>query len=406
LGKLLGDPAVWDDALPRPRPLLRGLVGLAAGLAAGALVAAVATPRPAPRPAPVTVPAAAETPRVPLDQQTIASISLSAGPMVLRRASGLEAVEPDGTGHRLLAADVDASAIVAGPGGSLVALDHGQLTRVTRDGTARRLGPRGFVAGGLAGRGDQLLACADSARAPGQGLLLAAGGHARPVRLGCPVAWAAGADLAAGAGGPWRRLALPAAAGPAAWGASVLAGPPGAPRVLLDPARLRAEAGPGAVVAGLALSPDGRLAAVAAGAPGRPWTVLVVPARPGAGGVTRIPLADGYQPAWLGWAARPGTVTLAVAALDRRGELARVDLDSRMGDGYLLTWDPAARSARVLVAGAPLVAADGFAWSGDGETVGISSPAGVTLALQVDQVYVTAAKASGTLVGWLPESAP
>jgi putative ABC transport system ATP-binding protein len=35
VGRLLGDPEVWDDSPSRPRPALRGLVGLAIGAAAG-----------------------------------------------------------------------------------------------------------------------------------------------------------------------------------------------------------------------------------------------------------------------------------------------------------------------------------------------------------------------------------
>ena len=78
------------------------------------------------------------------------------------------------------------------------------VTRVEADGLGRRLGPAGFVADGLAGAGRQLLACPDPAEQPADaGLLLdAVSGRSRPVKLGCPVAWAARAAVFAGAGGP------------------------------------------------------------------------------------------------------------------------------------------------------------------------------------------------------------
>jgi hypothetical protein len=46
VGRLLGDPEVWDDGPSRPRVLLRGLVGLGAGLVAGGRVAFAVVPRP------------------------------------------------------------------------------------------------------------------------------------------------------------------------------------------------------------------------------------------------------------------------------------------------------------------------------------------------------------------------
>ena len=399
MGRLLGDPEVWDDRPSRPRVLLRGLVGLAAGLAAGGLLALTLAPRPAPPPPRLPAPAspAAEAPGVRVDQQALGDITLSAGPLLVTRSGRLELVKPDGSGRRVLAQSVRAS-VVVGPDrdGALVALDGGQLLRVGSDGATRRLGPSGFVAGGLAGRGGQLLACADAGgrRRPGRGLLLATGGGpAGRVQLGCPVAWAAGAQVLAGTGGPWRptRRGLQ--------GTSVLLGRPGGrPRTLLDAARLRAAAGTGATVGALALSPDGRLAAVAAGSAGRPWVVLVLDA--GGRQVARIPLADGYEAAWLGWSDRQGTSTLGVAAVDRRGSLAGDHLAARQGDGYVLAWEARTRTASVLASGVPLVAADGFAWSPDGETVGISSPLGLTLVLKVAVVRTTAAPVTGTLVAW------
>jgi sugar lactone lactonase YvrE len=158
------------------------------------------------------------------------------------------------------------------------------------------------------------------------------------------------------------------------------------------------------VVDGLALSPDGRLVAVSAGRPGRPWWVLVV----GTDGrrLTRIPLADGHRPAWLGWSDRQGSTTLALAAVDRRGDLATADLAARQGTGYLLAWQPTDGSARVLTSGVPMVAADGFAWSSDGDSIAVSSPAGVLIAKQADVVYTTASPVTGTLLGWPAQAAP
>jgi hypothetical protein len=170
--------------------------------------------------------------------------------------------------------------------------------------------------------------------------------------------------------------------------------------VLLDTRRLRAAAGKGAVVDGLALSPDGKLVAVSAG---RPWLVLVV----GADGrqLASIPLAGGHRPAWLGWSDRQGSTTLAVAAVDRRGDLATAELAARQGTGYVLAWQPGG-SSRVLAAGVPMVAADGFAWSSDGGSVAVSSPAGVLVVKQADVVYTTASPVTGTLLAWPAQAAP
>jgi hypothetical protein len=409
VGRLLGDPEVWDDSPSRPRVLLRGLMGLAAGLAAGALVALAVVPRPPAPPPDVPVPPPpAEAPRLKVAQQTLYNVTLSAGPLLVSRSGRLEQVKPDGTDRRVVAQNVRASAAV-GPGrdGRLVVLDSGVLTRVDRDGATHRLGPANFVADGLAGRGGRLLACADtSGRRPAAGLLLAAaGGPSRPVRLGCPVAWAAGADVVAGAGGPWTAVAGIERDAAVTRGASVLLGRPGGRlRVLLGARALRAAAGAKATVEAVALSPDGKLVAVGAGAPGRPWVVLVLAAD--GRQVARIPLADGHRPAWLGWSDRHGTVTLALAAVDRRGDLGTVPLASRRGGGYVLAWEATQRTSRVLVAGAPMVAADGFAWSSDGESIGVSSPAGLVVALQIDVVYVTAAPVAGTLVAWPAEAVP
>jgi sugar lactone lactonase YvrE len=407
VGRLLGDPEVWDDSPARPRPAVRGLVGLATGALAGLLLAFAVVPRPAPPPPEVRLPPAAEAPRLQVEKQVLYSAGLGGGPLLVSRSGRLEQVNADGTDRRVVAQNLRASAVV-GPdrAGVLAAMDSGVVTRVEADGTTRRLGPDDFVAGGLAGAGRRLLACPDPAGQPvDAGLLLdAASGRASPVRLGCPVAWAARGAVFAGTGGPWARLAGFRRGTTAPRGGSVLVGRPGRrPRVLLDARRLRAAAGPGAVVDGLALSPDGRLVAVSAGRPGRPWRVLVV--RSDGRRLASIPLAEGHRPAWMGWSDRQGSTTLAVAAVDRRGDLATADLAARQGTGYVLAWQPADGGSRVLASGVPMVAADGFAWSSDGDSVAVSSPAGV-LIVKPDVVYSTASPVTGTVLAWPAQAAP
>jgi sugar lactone lactonase YvrE len=407
VGRLLGDPEVWDDSPARPRPAVRGLVGLATGALAGLLLAFAVVPRPAPPPPEVRLPPAAEAPRLQVEKQVLYSAGLGGGPLLVSRSGRLEQVNADGTDRRVVAQNLRASAVV-GPdrAGVLAAMDSGVVTRVEADGTTRRLGPDDFVAGGLAGAGRRLLACPDPAGQPvDAGLLLdAASGRASPVRLGCPVAWAARGEVFAGTGGPWARLAGFRRGTTAPRGGSVLVGRPGRrPRVLLDARRLRAAAGPGAVVDGLALSPDGRLVAVSAGRPGRPWRVLVV--RSDGRRLASIPLAEGHRPAWMGWSDRQGSTTLAVAAVDRRGDLATADLAARQGTGYVLAWQPADGGSRVLASGVPMVAADGFAWSSDGDSVAVSSPAGV-LIVKPDVVYSTASPVTGTVLAWPAQAAP
>jgi hypothetical protein len=426
VGRLLGDPEVWDDTPARPRPAARGLAGLAAGAVAGLLLALAVVPRPDPPPPEIRLPPRAEAPRLRVERQLLYSASLGGGPLLVSRSGRLEQVNADGTDRRVVAQNLRASAVV-GPdrSGVLAAVDSGVITRVEADGTTHRLGPAGFVAGGLAGAGRRLLACPDpaaeaagAARPAGAGpsaggprpadaglLLDAVSGRSSPVRLGCPVAWAARGRVFAGAGGPWARLEGFRRAAALPRGGSVVLGRPGRrPRVLLDARRLRAAAGKGAVVDGLALSPDGRLVAVSAGRPGRPWRVLVV----GTGGrqVATIPLAAGHRPAWMGWSDRQGSTTLAVAAVDRRGDLATAELAARQGTGYVLAWQPADGSSRVLAAGVPMVAADGFAWSSDGDSVAVSSPAGVLVVKQADVVYTTASPVTGTLLAWPARAAP
>ena len=410
MGRLLGDPEVWDDSPSRPRVLVRGLVGLAAGLAAGGLVALAVVPRPAAVPPEVVVPSPpAEGPRVRVEQQTLYNVTLSAGPLLLTRSGRLEQVKPDGTDRRVVAQNVRASAVV-GPDrdGGLVVLDSSVIVRVDGDGATTRLGPANFLADGLAGRDERLLACAEpsGSRRPDAGLLMmTTNGRSRPVKLGCPVVWASDAEVIAGAGGPWAAVKGIERNAAVQRGASVMIGRPGGRlRELLGARELRAAAGRRATVEAVALTPDGKLAAVAAGSPGRPWVVLVL--RADGRRLARIPLAAGHRPAWMGWSDRHGTVTLAVAAVDRHGDLATAPLASRRGGGYVLAWDAGTRTARVLAAGASMVAADGFAWSSDGESVGISSPSGLLLVLQIDVVYTTAAPVSGTLVAWPREAVP
>jgi len=408
VGRLLGDPEVWDDSPARPRPAVRGLAGLAVGAVAGLLLAFAVVPRPDPPPPEVRLPPAAEAPRLQVEKQILYSAGLGGGPLLVSRSGRLEEVRADGTERRVLAQSVRASAVV-GPdrAGVLVALDSGVITRVEADGSGRRLGPANFVADGLVGGGRQLLACPDPAGRPADGGLLldAVSGRSRPVKVGCPVAWAARAGVFAGAGGPWTKVEGFRRAAATPRGGSVLIGRLGkAPRVLLDSKRLRQLAGRGAVVDGLALSPDAKLVAVSAGRPGGLWQVLVL----GSDGrrVAAIPLAGGHRPAWIGWSDRQGSTALAVAAVDRRGDLATAELAARQGGGYVLAWQPDGGGSRVLTSGVPMVAADGFAWSSDGDSVAVSSPAGILVVKQADVIYTTASPVTGTLLAWPSGAAP
>jgi hypothetical protein len=408
VGRLLGDPEIWDDSPARPRPAARGVAGLAVGAVAGLLLAFAVVPRPTPAPPEVKLPPAAEAPRLRVEKQILDSAGLGGGPLVVTRSGRLEAVNVDGTERRVLAQNVRARAVV-GPdrAGVLVALDSGVVTLVEANGNSHRLGPGNFVAAGLVGAGRHLLACPEPAGQPADGGLLldAASGRARPVKVGCPVAWAARAGVFAGAGGPWTRVEGFRRAAAVPKGGSVLVGRPGkAPRVLLDAKRLRRLAGKGAVVDGLALSPDAKLVAVSAGRPAGPWQVLVLD---GDGRrVASIPLTAGHRPAWIGWSDRQGSTALAVAAVDRRGDLATSELAARQGGGYVLAWQPENGGSRVLASGVPLVAADGFAWSSDGDSVAVSSPAGILIVKQVDLVYTTASPVTGTLLAWSPGATP
>src|SRR4029450_9028138 len=157
--------------------------------------------------------------------------------------------------------------------------------------------PAPSLAAGLLGSARQLLACPDrTGQPPDAGLLLdAASGKSRPLKLGCPIAWAAraggfagGGGAGGGGGGRWTSVEGFRRAATVPRGRSVLVGRPGkAPRVLLDAKRLRRLAAKGAVVDGLALSPDAKLVAVSAGRPGGP--------RAGLGGGGGAPPGSDHQ---------------------------------------------------------------------------------------------------------------
>ena len=140
MGRLLGDPEVWDDSPARPRPAVRGVAGLAIGAVAGLLLAFAVVPRPDPPPPEVRLPPAAEAPRLRVEKQILDSAGLGGGPLLVSRSGRLEEVRADGTERRVLAQSVRASAVVA--------LDSGVITRVEADGSGRRLGPANIVADG------------------------------------------------------------------------------------------------------------------------------------------------------------------------------------------------------------------------------------------------------------------
>jgi hypothetical protein len=53
-----------------------------------------------------------------------------------------------------------------------------------------------------------------------------------------------------------------------------------------------------------------------------------------------------------------------------------------------------------MISGAPLVRADGFAWSANGQSFGVSSPLGWTVVLDVGSTSITPSPVKGTLVAW------
>ena len=406
MGELLGDPEVWDDSVARPRVVLRGVVALLAGLAAGALVGFLVTPQPEPAPPIVVVPTTPPPPSVPVKADTLANVTLASGKMLVSAVGQIQRVKPDGTGGQAIAAGASASAAV-GPSrdGSLAVLDNGVVEALGKGGAPRRLTPRDFAAAGLAGRPDgrRVLVCGGPA-ASGDGgsgprggatslLVPRNGGRVTPLQLGCPVAWAAKADRVAGTGGPRVRFRDELR------GTSVLAGAPGGPMTqVIGPERVRAVGGRDASVGAIALSEDGRWLAAAVGGPKGAWSVLIEPL--GGGREARLPLADGYQAAWLGWKRAEARMVLAVAAVDRRGDLGALPLADRQGDGYVQLFDTSDRTAQIMISGPPLVRADGFAWSANGQSFGISSPLGWTVVLDVGSTSITPSPVKGTLVAW------
>jgi hypothetical protein len=409
VGTLLGDADVWDDTPARPRPLRRGLAALSAGLAVGLAVGWAVAPRPAP-PAPVvSLPAPRSATPAPAQGGPLVEQAMRAGPMLVAGPGRLEEVRPDGSGERVVGAGFPAVAVLPARGRSpLVALGGDAVVAIDRSGASRTLTPDGFRARGVAGRGGKVLACGrrplpldqrqaaiaagrDETRSAPALLLGADGGKATEVAMACPVAWAAGSDVVAGAGGaqvPFQRTTR---------GTSVLAGRPGGPlATLLTRARLEQAAGAGASVGAVAVSPDGRLVAVAAGATGGPWALLLAPVR--GGPVRRVAVADGYEVAWLGFEGGQGR--LALVAVDRRGGLAEQSLATRAGGGYVLGYDPASHMAGVLLAGAALERADGFGFSPDGLVFAVSSPRGWTMISTTQPADRAVAPVGGTLLAW------
>lgn len=420
MGNLLGDADVWDDTPAPPRPLRRGLVLAVAGLLAGLAIGWAVAPRPAP-PAPVvSLPpvraADAGGSVLPQGGEVMQQAAL-AGPMVVAGLGRVDEVRLDGTGRRALSSEFVPVAVLPARGATpAVALGGGAVVTVDRNGTVEPLVPDDFRAGGIAGQGDRVLACGRrplpirerrAARAAGRDetaavpalLLPVKGGKGVEVGLGCPVSWAAAAPVVAGAGGPqvpYRRTTR---------GGSVLVGRPGGPlRTLLDRRRLESATGPGASVGAVAVSPDGKMVAVAAGAPGGRWALLVVPV--GAGPARRVELVPGYEAAWLSWIGQdPQEHRLAMAAVDRRGGLGEAGLASRRGGGYVLGWDERTGVAATVLAGPAMERADGFAFSPDGQFLAVSSPGGWTVLRTAEPSERGTVPVTGTLLAW-PGTAP
>jgi hypothetical protein len=420
VGNLLGDADVWDDTPAPPRPLRRGLVLAVAGLLAGLAIGWAVAPRPAP-PAPVVslppTPAAdAEGSVLPHGGEVMQQAAL-AGPMVVAGLGRVDEVKLDGTGRRALSSEFAPVAVLPARGGTpAVALGGNAVLTIDRNGTAAALTKVDFRAGGIAGPGDRVLACGRrplpdqerrAARAAGRDetaaapalLLPVKGGKAVEVGLGCPVSWAAGTPVVAGAGGPqvpYRRTTR---------GSSVLVGRAGGPlRTLLDRRRLESATGRGASVGAVAVSPDGKTVAVAAGAPGGRWALLLVPVATGP--VKRVELVPGYETVWLSWIGQdPQERRLAMVAVDRRGGLGEASLASRRGGGYVLGWDERTGVAATILAGPAMERADGFAFSPDGQFLAVSSPGGWTLLRTAEPSERSTVPVTGTLLAW-PGTAP
>jgi hypothetical protein len=427
VGSLLGDADVWDDTPARPRPLRRGLAGLAAGLIVGLAVGWAVAPRPVPSAPEVPLPAARPPPRA--DQGTaVVDQAILAGPMLATGLGKLQEVQPNGVSARIISQGFAPVGVLPARAGSpLVALGGDAVVLIDRAGTVSQLTPSGFRARGMAWAGSKVLACGRRplpsdqflpADAQGEGqtrnapalLLGMKGGRPTEVELACPVASSAGGAVVAGAGGAQVRYRSTTR------GTAVLAGRAGGPlRTLLSRAQLEAATGPGASVGAIAVSADGELVAVAAGAAGGRWAMLLVPVHPAAGrrpaadglpaGSRRIAVAPGYEAAWLGFTGKGTELRLAMVAVDRRGGLGEPALANRAGSGYVLGYDPAHQVAAAILAGPPLERADGFAFSADGQVFAVSARRGWTL-LRTEQPSERATlPIEGTLVAW-PGTSP
>jgi hypothetical protein len=411
---------VWDDTPARARPVRRGLVGLCVGLVVGLAVGWAVAPRPVPSAPVVPLPAARPAPQG--DQGgAVVDQAILAGPMLATGPGKLQEVQPNGISARVISPDTAPVALLPPRRGApLVALGGDAVVLIDRAGTVSQLSPSAFRARGMAWAGSKVLACGrrplpldqgQVADATGQDqtrnapalLLGVKGGAPTAVELACPVASSADGEVIAGAGGaqvPYRSTTR---------GSSVLAGRAGGPpRTLLSRAQLEAATGPGASVGAIAVSPDGELVAAAAGAAGGPWALLLLPAHPAGGpaprglppGSRRIALAPGYEAAWLGFTGGGGEARLAMVAVDRRGGLGGTALASRVGNGYVLGYDPASQVAAVILAGPPLERADGFAFSADGQVFAVSARRGWTLLRTAQPSERATLPIEGTLLAW------
>jgi hypothetical protein len=427
VGSLLGDADVWDDTPARPRPLRRGLAGLAAGLIVGLAVGWAVAPRPVPSAPVVPLPAARPPPQA--DQGTaVVDQAILAGPMLATGLGKLQEVQPNGVSARIISQGFAPVGVLPARAGSpLFALGGDAVVLIDRAGTVSQLTPSGFRARGMAWAGSKLFACGRRPLLPDQrqvvdaaggdptrhapALLLGVkGGRPTEVELACPVASSADGNVVAGAGG--AQVAYRSTTR----GTAVLAGRAGGPlRTLLSRAQLEAATGPGASVGAIAVSADGELVAVAAGAAGGRWAMLLVPVHPAGGrrpaadglpaGSRRIAVAPGYEAAWLGFTGKGTELRLAMVAVDRRGGLGEPALANRAGSGYVLGYDPANQVAAVILAGPPLERADGFAFSADGQVFAVSSRRGWTLLRTAQPSERTTLPIEGTLLAW-PGTSP
>jgi hypothetical protein len=166
VGSLLGDADVWDDTPARPRPLRRGLAGLAAGLIVGLAVGWAVAPRPIPSAPVVPLPAARPPPQA--DQGTaVVDQAILAGPMLATGLGKLQEVQPNGVSARIISQGFAPVGVLPGRAGSpLVALGGDAVVLIDRAGTVSQLTPSGFRARGMAWAGSKLLACGRRPRPP------------------------------------------------------------------------------------------------------------------------------------------------------------------------------------------------------------------------------------------------